>query len=332
MSRALPIMMLVAGTAMAWLILATTGPAIADMCDGGQTLCNDSCIWDACASSGAETHQACVSQCLADCQTDYEKCRVGHPKTGSVGNYEPPTYPTNPPPKIIGQPPNSVGVEQPPGGTPPPKPVLPPPANVGGNQPPGATPTPPGPVGVHPVLPVNPNPVGVNPGTGNPTGTTGSPSGETIYAVKPPEVKTSPIGITTTTVYDPKGNSTATLTDRTGKVLEKIITFRDPNGDSRRTTTDANGKVLNIAVTKSDGTSTLYNSAGKIVSQSKKITTTGTDGTYVTSKGHKESFMGQTSQKHKEKGMNEFFHEEKHNVNQQNLGATPSSHAHGGHR
>ncbi len=347
MSRAFPIMMLVAGAAMAWFGLAITGPAIADMCDGQQTLCNDSCIWEACASSGPETHAACVSQCLSDCESAYGQCRVGHPKAGANSNFEPPMYPTNPPPWIIGPPPNQVGVEQPPADAPPPKLGFQPPGNVGVNkQPVGGTGTsgPTGPTGVHPVFPVNPiNPIN-QPGTGTTQtgGTAGS--GETIYAKSgsgKTVTTTSPIGLTTTTVYDPKGNYTSTITDPTGKILEKTTTILDPNGGSKSTTADATGHILNTATKTLDknggyisvmrdkfgneSNRTLYNSAGQIVSQGKNITTHGTSGIYSSGKGNKEVFMGELSQKH--------------NVKEHIWGATSGassfptpSHAHGGHK
>ncbi len=162
-------------------------------------------------------------------------------------------------------------------------------------------------------------------------------SGEKIYAksgtVKPPVVTTSPIGVTTTTVYDANGNSTSTNTDPKGNILSKTRTMFDQTGASMSTTTDAEGKDLKhndqnagqqrrlyLCYQGQEGkvsSSAVYDSTGKIVSQSAKIitSTTGTGGTYSTGKGHKEGFLGEGSQKYKEKAMNELLHEDKQNLN-----------------
>ena len=142
--------------------------------------------------------------CIGKCGLKFVGC-VG-PGVTSGGSEALGTFPTTPPPKHVGEPPVNVGVNQPGGGTPPPKGVVGlPPINVGTNQPPdgGGSSPPKGPIGLNP-----PNPVGVElPGSG-------SGSGETIYAkggiVKPPVVTTSPIGLTTTTLHDEKGNSIST--------------------------------------------------------------------------------------------------------------------------
>ncbi len=55
-------------------------------------------------------------------------------------------------------------------------------------------------------------------------------------------------------------------------------------------------------------------------------------GTGSVSSNVKSQIFNQTLQKHKEKGMNEFFHEQKPNVNQQNLSAPTPSHGHSGRR
>ncbi len=149
------------------------------------------------------------SECAGKCDLDFISClgptRAGNtqPKIPPNTPNAPPKNPPNTPPKgITGLPPVNVGVNKQP---------------VGG----GGTLPPKGPIGVPPVSPVNPvKPVEVNqPGTG----TTGTGSGETIYAkggtVKLPVITTSPIGVTTTTVYDANGNSTSTNTDPTGKIL-----------------------------------------------------------------------------------------------------------------
>ena len=71
------------------------------------------------------------------------------------------------------------------------------------------------------------------------TGSAGPGSGETIYAkggtVKPPVITTSPIGVTTTTVYDKNGNSTSTNTGPTGKILSKTTTMLGQAGVTRST-------------------------------------------------------------------------------------------------
>ena len=206
----------------------------------------------------------------------------------------------------------------------------------------GGTLPPKGPIGVPPVSPVNPvKPVEVNqPGTG----TTGTGSGETIYAkggtVKLPVVTTSPIGITTTTVYDEKGNSNCSTTDPTGKILSKTTTMLDRTGGTASMTTDANGKLLSIATKTPDGkghyisvtrdkkgkliSNTVYDSTGKVVSQSGKMKTltTGTGGSYSTGEGDKK-----------------VFHEDKHNLKQLDSGSasespssTAPSHPQGRHR
>ncbi len=306
---------------------ASAEPTRKDICEGRQTNAYDRCI-SKCQDVDGNVSQSCMDGCWKKSMDVYNLCIFGSSKT--------PLMPPSTPPPVAtptsGLPTTGAGPTQPGSGTSPTKwggSPLPgkvgtePTSGGGGTPPPGLT-------GVHPVFPVNPNPVKVNePGTGSPTGTTGTPPVQ-IYAIKPPEVTTSPIGITTTKVYDEKGNFTKTMTGPTGEFLEKITTTLDPNGGSKSVTTNAEGKILNTTVTKSDGTSILYNSAGKIVSQVKKITTTGTGGTY--SKGHKESFLGDFSQKHKEKSMNEFFHENK--VKQLDSVSAPSSQSHsrGGHR
>ncbi len=318
----------------------TTAPAIfIDQCLDVKNSCLDECSRGGCcravdAGNPTPDQEECCTVCQLSCYSLYEVCRVSG--GGDSSKMPPSTPPTVAPPTSGLQPPPVAPTQPSSGGTGP--------ITFGGPQPPGKTgtqppstgggTTPPGLTGVHPVYPVGPNPGKVNePGTGNPTGTTGNPPNQ-IYAIKPPEVTTSPIGITTTTVYDEKGDSTKTLKDPTGKVLETITTTHNPNGGSKTTTANAAGNVLNTKVTKSDGTSILYNSAGKIISKG-KITSTGTGGTYTSGKGHKEGYMGQTSQKHKE-----FSHEQKHNVKEQNWGSTPAgayssptpSHGHGGHR
>jgi hypothetical protein len=162
------------------------------------------------------------------------------------------------------------------------------------------------------------------------TGTTGTGSGETIYAkggtVKPPVITTSPIGLTTTTVYDEKGNSTSTNTDPTGKILSKTTTMLNRTGGTASMTTDANGKLLSTTVKTQDSkgdyiavtrdkkgkliSSTVYDSTGKVVSQSGKMKTltTGTGGSYSTGKGYKEG-----------------FHEDKHNLKQLDSGSASES-------
>ncbi len=103
----------------------------------------------------------------------------------------------------------------------------------------------------------------------------------------------------------------------------------DRTGSTASMTTDGNGKLLSITTKTPDSeghytsvtrdrfgtvsSSTVYDGTGKIVSQSAKImtSTTGTGGSYSAGKGHEKVFLEEGSQKHKEKGMNELFHEDK---------------------
>ncbi|MGO9119929.1 MAG: hypothetical protein ACLQPD_20245 [Desulfomonilaceae bacterium] len=293
------------------LISASSSPAWADkksppsepnpanwpQCSSTWSNCRDQCD-----NYQPKTEGSLYSQCVGQCDLAYLSCLS--PATSGSRNGQPTNPPNAPPPNA---PPKGItGL---------------PPVNVGGNKQPvggGGTLPPKGPIGVPPVSPVNPvQPVEVNqPGTG----TTGTGSGETIYAkggtVKLPVITTSPIGVTTTTVYDANGNSTSTNTDPTGKILSKTTTMLGQAGASMSTTTDANGKILSttvktpdskgdyIAVTRDKNgkvlSSTLYDNTGKIVSQSAKImtSTTGTGDSYSTGKGDKR-----------------VFHEDKHNLN-----------------
>ncbi len=105
-----------------------------------------------------------------------------------------------------------------------------------------------------------------------------------------------------------------------------MTTMLGQAGASKSTTTDANGNILSTTVKTPDSkggyisvirnnkgevsSSAAYDSTGKILSQSAKIitSTTGTGGSFSTGKGYKEGFLGEGSQTHKEKGMNELFH------------------------
>ena len=315
-----------------------TGGEIEDECDGNLQDCYDSCDenWTPAAEANGQWHA-----CYKTCQEQRDICsNIEIDEESSIGT-------TGSPPKAtVGQPPVNVGgSKQPVGGSSsPPKGITGlPPVSVGGNKQPvggGGTLPPKGPIGVHPISPVKPIGVVEQPPSGG-------GSGETIYArggpkggrVKPPVITTSPIEITTTTVYDKNGNSTSTNFDPMGKMLSKTTTIVDPTGGSRITTTNAEGKILGtttntpdkrnggyISVIRNDkgevSSSTAYDKTGKIVSQSAKImtSTSGTGGSSST--GNKKVFMENGSQKHKEKAMNELFHEDKDKLNSQNWGST----------
>ncbi len=335
MSRAFFTMVL-AAAAMVGAFMFASVPSVRcafnDMCDVELTQCMDSC--EGLEGQGKSHNDGSpYAKCMGQCAVMYDNCFAKGSSGSSIGNNPHPTNPTGTPPKRWG-------------GNPP--------VNVGGNKQPvggGGSSPPKVPIGLHPT-----NPVGVaEPGTG----TTGTGSGETIYAkggtVKPPVVTTSPIGLTTTTVYDEKGNSTSMLTDPTGKILSKTTTMLGLAGGTTSTTTNAEGKILSTTTKTPDGkggylsvirndkgevtSSATYDRTGKIVSQSAKIitSTTGTGGNYSIGKGHKEGFLGEGSQKYKEKGMNQLFHEEKQKLNEQNSGSASgssnfSAHPHGGHR
>ncbi len=135
---------------------------------------------DVCTRGCKEGDDQCFNGCIATCVDLYKVCRVTTPCVGCTSDSGALQPPSTPPP--VAQPPTSglqpppVAPTQPSSGNPPTKVGGPPISGVGVNQPPssgsGTTPTPPkGPV--HPIFPVNPNPVKVNePGTGTSSGTT----------------------------------------------------------------------------------------------------------------------------------------------------------------
>ena len=204
---------------------------------------------DQCDNYQPKTDGSLYQQCEVKCDDALLSCLSPATSGGRNGQ------PINPP--------NASTPNAPPPNAPPKGITGLPPVNVGGNNQPvggGGTLPPRGPIGVPPVSPVYPvNPVEVNqPGTG----TTGTGSGETIYAksgtVKLPVITTSPIGVTTTTVYDANGNSTSTNTDPTGKILSKMTTMLDRTGGAASMTTDANGNILSTTVKTPDNKRRLY--------------------------------------------------------------------------
>ena len=120
-----------------------------------------------------------------------------------------------------------------------------------------------------------------------------------------------------------------------------MTTMLDRTGGAASMTTDANGNILSTTVKTPDSkggyisvirnnkgevsSSAAYDNTGKIVSQSAKIitSTTGTGGSFST--GNKKVFLEDSSQKYKDKGMTQVFHEDKRNLNNQNWGSTSGS-------
>ena len=198
-----------ASSGPAWAVKAEPNPPQTAKCSSNYSMCMDTC--DTMQPKTADTIWA---QCVAVCNNLLLSCLA--PATSGGRNGQPTNPPNAPlpnaPPKgITGLPPVNVGVNKQP---------------VGG----GGTLPPKGPIGVHPISPVNPIGVVEQPPSGG-------GAGETIYAkggtVKPPVITTSPIGVTTTTVYDKNGNSTSTNTDPTGKILSKMTTMLGQAGASK---------------------------------------------------------------------------------------------------
>ncbi len=107
------------------------------------------------------------------------------------------------------------------------------------------------------------------------------------------------------TIYDKSGTGKSITTiSGNGTTIETVY---EENGNHKSTVTGAKGNVLS---------KTVYNKTGKIVSHSK---------------GNKKVFLEEGTQKHKEKGTTQVFHEEKHNLKQLDSGSA-SSHPHGRHK
>ncbi len=138
------------------VVIVAAGPGSADMCSGQGSICIIACF-DVCDKEPAETKGACLSQCSSDCYSQIDKCREGRgPNSGTA----PTNFGGTPLPEPTGPPSKGIGGLNPVTG------VIQTPVEGGGTKPP-----PKPPIGVRPVIPVNPtNPVTVE----QPPGNTGS--------------------------------------------------------------------------------------------------------------------------------------------------------------